>query len=59
MRQGSEDIEVQATSFIRDHGDAAYGMARSAMQEARSRGDAGLERFFAAVALAIAERTEK
>lgn len=44
---------------MRDHGDAACEMAWSAMRTARSRGDSDLERFFAAVALAITERTHR
>jgi hypothetical protein len=51
------DIEVEATTLIKDHGEAAYDAARAAMREARNRGDGGLEKFFAKVAVAIAERT--
>ena len=53
------DVEVEAKTFITEHGDAACEAARAAAVEARNRGDEGLERFFAQVAVRIAERTGK
>jgi hypothetical protein len=52
-------LETEADQLVRDHGDAAYDTARAAMRRARDDGDAGLEKFFAKVAVAIAERTDR
>lgn len=54
-----EDIQSEADELLADHGEAAYETARAAMREARNRGDWGLEKFFAQVAVRIADRTGK
>jgi hypothetical protein len=51
-------LDTEAEQLVRDYGDAAYETARAAMRKARNDGDAGLEKFFAKVAVAIAHREQ-
>jgi hypothetical protein len=50
-------LETEAEQLVRDHGDAAYEAAPAAVRRARDDGDAGLEKFFAKVAVTVADRT--
>jgi hypothetical protein len=52
-------IKDEATQLMQEFGSGAYEKAREAMREARKRGHPRLERYFAKVAVAIADRTGK
>jgi len=52
-------IKDEANKLALEFGGEAYDKAREAMREARRRRNIRLERYFAKVAMAIAERTGK
>lgn len=52
-------IKDEAEKLMQEFGAEAYAKAREAMREARRRRNGRLERYFAKVAVAIADRTGK